>query len=252
MGQRWVLAAAVAFAVSCLPALGEDNSVDDSDSHCVSYIELLHDMYYGRCAPFQMVEGQWGTRNLCPKATRTLNTKPENVVTNLLSETAYPKLFANALNCRFMPTFFRDTVNRTGSTGRTLLHQYADACDRDHVVMLRALGAREVRDRWGSTPLRRLNMAMERADLSLRTESDATKAASLQQNVQACKDTLDVLQKPRLTVEDFKPLGIPGDFKVILIEYGKTHGTVVDVPSPRSPASTTSPTDATAGTPPAK
>ena len=233
-------------------ARAADDADLDADSHCVSFPELLHDMYYGRCASFQVVNGHLNDKKLCPQSARTLNTKPQKVVSDLLSEMAYPKLFANALNCKFMPSFLRDTVNRSGASGGTLLHQYADTCDRDHVVMLRALGAKEVKDRWGQTPLRRLTNATERADLNLRTESDSAKTAALQQNLQACKDTMDVLQKPRLTVDDFKPLGIPGDFKVILIEYGKAHGTVVDIPPPRSPASTSSPTDAAAGTPTAK
>lgn len=217
-----------AFHFVGLQARADDQATPDSDSNCYSLTNLMHDLRYGHCREFQYVKGKRGGPDTCPDLSESLNKTPQVIISDILSESSDAESFGHMMTCKYVPSFIRQGINRVQRGSGTLLHQSALACNKDQVLFLRVLGAKQVKDWKGQTPEQELSKLIEHLNLSVRLETDSSRNSEIQKHLDKCNNTMTALQQKTVSIDDLKNVSLPLESKIALVEYGKAHGTVVD------------------------
>lgn len=215
-------------AACCLQAKAQDQETSDSGSNCYSLSNLMHDLRYGHCWRLQDIRGKRGGPAICPELSQSLNRTPQFVISEILDESSDPEPFGEIMSCKYVAPFVHQGINRVQRGSGSLLHESALACDKDRIIFLRVLGAKQVKDTKGHTPEQALDRLIDHLKLSIRLESDAKKVKDIQKRLDKCNAAMTAMQTKKLSVGDLKSVGIPLESKITLVEFGKAHGTVAD------------------------
>lgn len=205
-----------------------DDPATAGGSKCYGLADLMRDLRYGHCSQLQFRKGRHGGSDACPSLLRSLNQTPQLIISNILDESTNAEPFSRILSCKYVPSFIHQGINRVSRDSGTLLHESAQNCDKDRILLLRVFGAGQMKDRKGVTPEDGLIKTIDRLKLSVQLESNAAQVTLIQKQLTQCTDALKIMQAKNLTIADVKGLGVPLDSKIAIVQFGKASGAIVD------------------------